>query len=463
MKEGTKQRTVKLFLCFLAAMLILTFVSRAAYASKLPRITYTTLKYQQIPHVVKYSGATDAVNKTPVYLPAGLRVAAVKAESGDSVGRSNVIIQLDKKYLSDTVVALENEINMQLGSAQTYSPEGQIPVFTLPGLRIMELCVSTGDTVNQGDTLLKLDTDYLSKFTEQLRRDLNTDILSLNELSAEGGGSAAESLKAVISEKQQNYDEYRRLSENGGVIKAPVSGTVTDVPVMVGGMTMDTAAVLLSTSPELSASVVEARRKLAELQELSANEGKVCSPEIGIVTDIELSEGDMTDDSAAFMISDPADGLVFRAMVPDAASNYIAEGDEVELSFRNGRIRLEKCEVKHLVKKKGEGLKIVISLSDDRLKAGESGELIVNSFSAENYGCIPLSIINEDKGDGYIYTVEETEGFLGKEYIVHKVDITIADQNNSLAGIDATGLTEKTMIVQTSSKELSEGQKVRLS
>jgi len=461
MKEESKQRAVKIFLCFLAAMFIMTFVSRAVYAEKLPKITYTTLKYQKIPHTVKFSGTVESLKKTPVYLPAGLRVESVKANCGDSVGRSNVIIQLDRRFLEETVVSLENELTMELGSSMSYSPEGQVPVFTLPGLRIMEICVSTGDTVSQGDTLFRLDTDYLSKFTEQLRRDLNTDILALNELSAAGEND--EGLRTVISEKQQTYDEYRRLSESGGVIKAPSAGTVTDVQVMVGGMTMDTASVLISSSPELNASVELARKKLGELKELLENDGKVYSPEIAIITEIDVEDGDMTTDSPAFMISDPEDGIVFRAVIPDEAAKYINEGDEVDLSFRNGRIIIEKCKIEYIVKQKKSGNRLVINISDDRLKAGEDGELTVTAFSAENYGCIPLSIINEDKGDGYIYYVEETAGFIGKEYIVHRLDITIADQNRNLAGLVDTSLDEKTMIVQTSSKELREGQQVRIS
>lgn len=461
MKEESKQWAVKIFICFLAAMFIMTFVSRAVYAAKLPKITYTTMKYQKIPHTIKFEGSVDALKKTPVYLPSGLRVESVKANCGDSVGRSNVIIQLDRRYLDETIVQMENELTMELGSSMTYSPEGQVPVFTLPGLRIMEICVSTGDTVTQGDTLFKLDTEYLNKFTEQLRRDLNTDILALNELAA--AGESDEGLRTGISEKQQTYDEYRRLIESGCIIKAPSSGTVTDVQVMVGGMTMDTAAVLISSSPELSASVELAKKKLAELKELSENEGKVCSPEIAIITDIDVSEGDFTSDSPAFSISDPEDGIVFRAPIPADAASYVSEGDEVELAFRNGRIRLEKCKIDHIVKqKKGESSRLVINISDDRLKAGETGEVSFTAFSAENYGCIPLSIINEDKGDGYIYYVEETAGFIGKEYIVHRLDINIADQNKNIAGIVEAGIDEKTMIVKTSSKELSEGQKVRL-
>ena len=464
MKEESKQRAVKAFLIFLAAMFVLTFASRAVYAAKLPKVTYTTLKYQKIPHTLKFSGNVDAVNKIPVYIPEGLRVTAVKADCGDSVGRSNVIIQLDRRQLSDAIISLENQIELELGSAQTYAPEGQVPVFTLPDLRLIELCVSTGDSVSKGDTLFRLDSDYLSRFTEQLRRDLNADIVSLNELAAAGEGSSADALKGVISEKQQIYDEYRRLYESGGTVTAPVSGTVTDVLVSVGGMTMDTAAVLISSSPEISASVEEAKRKLAELKELNDNEGKVCSPEIGVIADINLTEGDITDNSAAFTVSDPADGIVFRAVIPEGDTGYISEGDKVDLSFRNGKIRLENCEVKRIAKPiKGDGRKVVIELSDDRLKAGENGELTITAFSAENYGCIPLSIINEDKGDGYIYRIEETEGFLGKEYVVHRVDINIADQNKNIAGLIDTSLDDTTMIVQTASKELSEGQKVRLS
>ena len=81
------------------------------------------------------------------------------------------------------------------------------------------------------------------------------------------------------------------------------------------------------------------------------------------------------------------------------------------------------------------------------------------------YNCLPYSAVSFENNtgmEGYVYVIEEIEGFLGTEYIVHKNSISIDDKNDTFYGTSSIALDNSVYIVLSSSKELSEGQKVRL-
>lgn len=130
----------------------------------------------------------------------------------------------------------------------------------------------------------------------------------------------------------------------------------------------------------------------------------------GKIVDIKVSAGDFTGETASFMIADMLQNLYFWGEITEEESELLSAGDLVNLSFRNGKVKLEDCEIKSVT-------------------AADSDEV----YQIE----IPLS------------TSEVTIG-------------EIEQQNESYAAVLDSGLTSEARIVIYTNQELYGGQIVRI-
>ena len=465
MKEKIKKRAIKYFMIFLAAMLILTFVSRMLYTERMPHVSYTKLTTQSIAHDLEYGGTVEALKSRPVFVPEGLRVLESDVERGDRVIKNQIIMKLDTEYLHKKAALLEKEIAEELESVSAYSSEGSIPVFTEAGLRTAEVCVKAGDSVSAGQVLLRLDSEYLSSRIADVQNSLNADISTREGYYENEDMHSAETITNNIEEKQRELDRYTEIYNNGCNVYSSASGTVISVLVKAGDVTSDSAVVLISGSPSVSCGLSEKQERLEALKKLDETHGNIYSPAEGIVTSKNAAIGELTSENAAFIVSDVSEGIIFRANVDESDIEYISVGDVFKLRFRNGRIKAEGCEVKRVYKAAdGSGYTVELSLESDELRAGEVGFLKGSILSEEKYECIPLNAIefgrSETRGD--IFYIEESEGFFGKEYTAKKCTVTVREKNGTYAGVDVNGLPPDAKIVLSASKKLYDGQKVRL-
>ena len=84
-------------------------------------------------------------------------------------------------------------------------------------------------------------------------------------------------------------------------------------------------------------------------------------------------------------------------------------------------------------------------------------------LSGEKYDCLPIEAVNNaSETSGFIYIIDESEGFLGKEYVLRKKKVNIKEKNDTMYGVDALAEADDSKIVISSSKKLNDGQKVRL-
>lgn len=146
---------------------------------------------------------------------------------------------------------------------------------------------------------------------------------------------------------------------------------------------------------------------------------------------------------------------------------YISIGDHITINFRNGKLRADNCEVTNIKKSQSEKDYLVeVSLDNDNVQIGEIGEFKSSVLSDTKYYCFPSTSVHFDtdsKTEGYVYIINETEGFIDMEYEVHKMNIAINDSNDSYYGTSQLDIIGDEKFVLSSTKELSEGQKVRVS
>lgn len=463
MKEKIKARTVKLFILFLTAMFIMTFVSRMLYVQKMPRVTTGTIRTAALSHDVNARGSLEAVKKTPVFVSEGLRIAELCVSAGDRVDKGSDLIRLDKDYIDEKIADLKKEISSdRQGMEDTFQSGSSTPVFTESGLRVSETCVKVGDSVECGQALLYLDTDYLNDLLWDLKDRLDGNICQQNGYYAIEDDHSAAAISKTINEQQREYNAYYSVAQAGGVIYSSADGIVTSM-IRAGDVTSDSAVAIISTDAQLSYSVKMKQKRLDELKALSKQGCVIKSPIDGVVTDIAAEVGGLTGETSVMTISDISEGFIFCADIDENDTKYISIGDAVSVEFRNGRRVLKECVIKSITKAEGgDKYKAVIYIEDEELAIGEVGVLKATALSDKEYGVVPLSAVTLQSGkNGYIYVVEEREGFLGVEHAVRRVDIKIEDSNDSYYGLGELALDPQAKIVFDPSDRLTDGQRVK--
>ncbi|WP_294414152.1 biotin/lipoyl-binding protein [uncultured Ruminococcus sp.] len=465
MKEKFKQKALKYFIIFLLVMFVMTFISRMIYTNKLPRVTATQVSYQSLSHQVECSGTLEARKKTPVFVPEGIKIADKAVKNGDKVEKGDTLIRLDKNDLSEQIKKLENEISTDINSGSgVYNAGSKNPVFALSELRISEIPVKVGDHIESGQYVMKLDPSYLYDKVCDLYNELESDRQSYNGYIEEGNYSSADAMANSIEVKERKYNKYNALSANGGMIYSDFSGIVTDVLVKTGDITTDSAVIMVSGDAKPNYAFSEKESKLEKLRTLAEADGNIQSPIDGVVSDVTLNTGNLTTAEAVATVADVSGGLIFNAEVTENDTKFISVGDTVSVRFRNGKKRIDKCEITSIVKNEsGEKYNVQIPVSDNELKVGEIGTLSTKVLSEEKYDCLPIDAVNNaSETNGFIYVIDESEGFLGKEYVLRKKKVNIKEKNDTMYGVDSLAEADDSKIVISSSKKLNDGQKVRL-
>lgn len=464
MKENNKVRSVKLFLVFIAAMLVLSFVSRMMYTSRMPKVTTASIKSQALSHSLQASGMLEAKNKKPVFVSEDLRVSDICVAKGDQVKEGDVLFRLDQGYLNERIANLEKEIaSDRCSTADMFQSASSTPVFTEAGLRVSDICVKVGDTVQSGQVLMHLDTDYLNKILWDLNNQINNNICQRDGFYEAEDIHAAEAISNTIEEQQRRYNAYYSVAEAGGVIYSRSNGTVINI-IPAGSVTEDSAVAVISSDAQVNYSVTAKQQNLEKLKALAEQEGIIRSTMNGVVTDISITLGGLTTETSALIISDVSEGLAFNAHIEESDTKYISVGDSVSLSFRNGKKIVDNCIIKLIMKDDGEPTyKVEADLDDTELSIGEIGVLKTSSLSDKVCETVPVSAVTlQSETNGYMYIVEGSEGFLGTEYSARKVQVRIEDRNDSYYGLAELGLDPQTKIVVSSSKKMSDGQRIRL-
>lgn len=179
-----KSKAMKLFLLFLAAMGIMSLVSRGIYASRIPKVSTISMVNRALSFKVECSG--------------------------------------------------------------TLETSKEFPVFALPDLRIREICVRQGDKVEAGDVLIRFDSEYLEDYIKRLENELETDRLTRLDYGNAQAWNSIKILDISMNAKKEKLEKYKELLENKAELQSGTNGVITDVRVKSGDITGETAVLLLA-------------------------------------------------------------------------------------------------------------------------------------------------------------------------------------------------------------------------
>ena len=202
--------------------------------------------------------------------------------------------------------------------------------------------------------------------------------------------------------------------------------------------------------------------EIADLNDVKSSQGCVTAKADGYVLEILVATGQRTTDTAAMLLADTTSEYMFRFGITKEQSKYVQLGDSVELSLNSADHKKVTVTADYIEENTAGGYDVTCRLGDAKAPIGSYG-VAKRTVQGEMYpSAVPIDAILEENKVYYLFTVNEKTGILGKEYYVERLKVNVVDQNDRYAAIEGAAIGADTQIVISSSKELKQGESVRL-
>lgn len=203
------------------------------------------------------------MNKTLKYLLIAtviIIVLIVIGKKSGIVGKKLVLKiateKVEKRTLTETITAN--------GKIQ---PKTEVKISADVSGEIIELYVEDGDSVKQGELLLKINPDIYISTIERLEASVNSSKAQLSQTEAQ------------LLEKKQNYDRNKKLFDKGAISKAEFESI--DIAYKIAQANLSSSTFSVQSS---EASLKEAKENLSKTN--------IYSPISGIVTKLNIEKGE---------------------------------------------------------------------------------------------------------------------------------------------------------------------------
>ncbi|MCH5251020.1 MAG: biotin/lipoyl-binding protein [Lachnospiraceae bacterium] len=435
-----KKRIIYGFFIFLALMWLCTIISKSIYASKLPIVSTTSPEEKYIEHIVEAEGIVIAGEKAPITALSGLRIERIMVQTGDRVEEGDVLFAVDLEDLKDII----NEKETQIAKMQ---------------LQI--------DAINHNKELAN---QKKALEEERAREDYDAQARYSNTLVGRASEEVAKAEREIEEELENNGSEEASEALRDALQAAAYAEAdakwARDNAIKEAGRRVEDAQLPDNEDSTLSGYQLEItalREDLSKYKEIEAAGGQITAGISGLITDINISEGNRTSDSAVMLFADDDVPFKFKSSINNEQKKYLGLNDKVSLKLEGVRKNLE-LSVEYLTESSAMpgNYEIYISLPEGIGSPGLSGTLTHSEVGEKYRTCISPYALRQDVGGTrtYVYIVKEREGILGMEYYIESINVKVLDENENWVAIEG-GLDKDSRIVESSTIEVKNGDIVR--
>lgn len=435
--EKRKKKIIAGFFIFLCLMWLCTVISKSIYASRLPIVTTEEIEQKYVEHTVEAEGIVVAGDKSPVTALSGLRIDKLMVQVGDKVEEGDILFTVD---MEDLAMIMEEK------QAQISKLQAQI------------------DTILQNKELAQQ-----KKAIEEARAREDYDAQARHEDTLVG--RAAEEVNKAEKEIQSQGESWEEEQDEAlkDALQAAAyaeadakwqrENTMKDAERKVEDILFPEAedATLATSQMELAGM----REDIALYQEIKDVEGRITTQHSGLITDIYISVGGRTPDSAVMLLADDTVPCQFKTMLDKDQKSYVSLNDKVSLKL-DGSSRETDVTVDYLAESETMpgSYEIYINLPEGVGMPGLSG-MLKHTETGEKYSsCVTPPAVHKDNTRSFVYVVKEREGILGMEYYVEEINVRILDENENWIAVEGA-LDSESQIIASSTIEVHNGDIVR--
>ena len=409
-----QQKALKILGYFLVLMFILTILSRFADSLLIPIVKTETSKGMTITHEVEANGSIIQNREEGIDVIENLKVSHVNVYPGSEIKEGDTLFEIDLTDLKSQIQQVENEISEKEKNLSRATED-------------YNLAVSRQD---------KIISDALDAYKEA-------------ENLVNKYNNASEEEKQSLDKEAIEYDYNLK--------KTAYNQAVNDKS---SNLLMEKRAL---EDVKEAANTDELKKKLENLKKIEGAEGKFVSEKEGIVTNVAVVAGDVTSAGSAVYLADKESGYKFVAELSKDLKKYAKQGQSVVLKIGNSNNEIGDLTIDSISKGEDDNYKVSVLLPTGVGEIGDGGNLTLSSKSKKYQVCVPLEALHQEGQDKYyILVVGEEDTILGTEKVAVRVDVSIADKNDTYAALTEGTISNSQKIIVSSNKTIKEGDRVRL-
>lgn len=493
-----RKKIFQIFGGFLAVMLVFTILSRAVSGASMAKVKTVKISTGTIEHRVSGSGRVEAGKEVAVYTESGQRVKEVCVQEGQTVEAGDTLFQVDLEKLEEQILEAKQEIekgklqNQDVQSARNVEQQNR-DVARNRAQEDYNQAVADGESVvaeakAAWDNAQRALEEFLQKnSSESQNKDIegSGDKTGENRQDSEGEEGGQE--EGGKDEKESRQNEPEEGEDNSGADgataweaqKAQLEQAVTEAKAAYDAAVSSRAENIKNTARALEDAsrqpatdttskqneITRQQQELAlsKLVALKEAEGKITAPVRGVVTQIAVTTGDFTTDGTAMRLADTSQGNRLVVSVDKTQEKYVQKGSPVTISASDSKEKINDYTVANVAGNEMDRtlIDIVIDLPEGVLEAGTMADIEVVQKSQNYSTVIPIQALHESQDGSYVLIVEEQQGVMGTELVVKSLNVTVVDKNNTSAALEEGLLTGDQEIVESSSRVIEEGSRVR--
>lgn len=409
-----QQKALKILAYFLVLMFTLTILSRFADSLLIPIVKTETSKGMTITHEVEVNGSIIQNREEGIDVLENLKVSYVNVYPGSEIKEGDTLFEIDLTDLKSQIQQIENEISEKEKNLSRATED-------------YNLAVSRQD---------KIISDALDAYKEA-------------ESLVNKYNNASEEEKQSLDKEAIEYDYNLKKSAYNQAVNDKSSNLLME------NRTLEDVKEASNTD--------ELKKKLENLKKIEGAEGKIASEKEGIITNVAVVAGDVTSAGSAIYLADKESGYKFVAGLSKDLKKYAKQGQPVVLKIGNSNNEIGDLTIDSISKGEDDNYKVSVLLPTGVGEIGDGGNLTLSSKSKKYQVCVPLEALHQEGQDKYyILVVGEEDTILGTEKVAVRVDVSIADKNDTYAALTEGTISNSQKIIVSSNKTIKEGDRVRL-
>lgn len=428
---------------FLALMLALTFISRAAASLTVPLVSAESPSSSALAHTVRGTGTIEARQENAVVAKQGLLVSKVFVRPGQQVKEGDPLFTIDLEDLQQQIQQQSLQLQkLQLQAAQTNDAnQNQLAQLAI------DRAVADYDAVEAEQ----------KKLVKRAKQDLEEAEDRWDEYEEWGEGQFIEgqwqpddtSYEDAYREKRRAYQDAKDAQEKA---------------LQQAQRAIEDAKLQYSKSYSGAITTLDIKEKQIEIQSLSQyqeNDGIIKAGQAGTVTKINVAPGQHTSGEASLLMTEDLAGYYFRSVIPAQDAYYLERGRTVSVVTPENKKGIE-ATIESLQPNAGDKtVELVAFLPQGSGTYGAQGEFTTTQYTKNYDLCVPISALHEDSTGKYVFIMEERSGVLGKEQVAVRISVTLLDKNSEKAAVEGA-LYRDSRVITSSAKPIGENDKVRL-
>ncbi|SHH22777.1 efflux RND transporter periplasmic adaptor subunit [Tepidibacter thalassicus] len=345
--------------------------------------------------------------------------------------KKEVKVRGEKVVSVETKKVEKNDISIKTTLSAKVTPIEEANVVPkIPG-KVTKVNVEIGKFVNKGDVLFTLDQTDMINAVKNAEAAYNMAVANLKLREEQ------------IQNAKVNYERMKSLYEQGAISKQQFEQYELQAS---------------STNIEAVKAQVEQAKVALENAKSKLNDTTVTSPISGVITSVNINEGEMASSAMPAVSIANLDRVVIETDISENLINKVRIGDVVDISIKSAGKDNFKGKITALSPATSQGsmtypIKIEIDNKNKLIKPGMFAEVNIITDKKEKVITVPSEAVIVKEGNNVVFTVNGDKA--------HMKNVLLGVDNGEYVEIK-NGIKEGDIVVVKGQNYLDEGSKVKI-